>query len=63
MSEYLEVLKACVEQAPHDDDAATLLRSIVQGATEHAPVEALVELGELLIDMRDRDLHRAIERN
>ena len=60
---YVNVLEACIEDAPNNEVAESLLRSIVQGAAVRAPVSALVELGELLVKIRDHDMARRLESN
>lgn len=63
MSEYLQVLELCLEEAPDDPVAEALLRTIVQGAAKRAPIDALVELGHVLVAIRNRDLAQRLESN
>ena len=63
MSSQLYYLECCVRDACIDDQAVDLLRAIIRGAAERAPVEALVEIGQTLIDIRKRDQKASLENN
>jgi hypothetical protein len=56
MSEQLRYLEGCIRDAHTDDQAVALLRAIVRGAADSAPIDALVEIGQALVVMRKRDL-------
>lgn len=63
MSQQLTFLEDCIRDAHIDDQAVELLRVIIRGAASSAPVEALVEMSQSLVDIRRRDLRRDAERN
>ncbi len=63
MSEHLRILEECIQDAPTDDGAADLLREIVKGAAERAPLDALIEMGKTLVAIRRRDLRTQAESN
>lgn len=60
---HLDLLKQFIADAPSDERAETLLRTIVQYAAEDAPVDVLVELAEVLISTRENDQLLDPERN
>lgn len=54
MSEQLTLLRNCIRDATTDPAAETLLRGIIRGAGDQAPINDLCELGEKLVEMRMR---------
>lgn len=63
MSDYVKVVEACIQEASHDECAARILRRVLKGAAERAPVDALVEIVQTILDIRERDVHSNLERN
>lgn len=63
MSQQLRYLEGCIRDAQNDEQAAALLRAIIKGAAESAPVDALIEIGQSLVTIRKRDARMEAERN
>ena len=63
MSEYMTYLVDCIRDASDDEQAAALLRLIVKSAAEKAPLPALIEMGQCLVEIRRRDDRLGVERN
>jgi hypothetical protein len=63
MSEQLHLLKCCLRDAQNERGAESLLRTIIRGAADRAPIDILVELGAVLALTRGDDLRREVERN
>jgi hypothetical protein len=59
----ITLLENCVRDATSDIGAESLLRAIIRGAADRAPVDALVEMGRLLVRIRRDDFRREIESN
>jgi hypothetical protein len=63
MSDYIKFLHACLDEAPRDEGAAGVLREIMHSAADAAPVDALVEVMRTMVELRERDLRRFLQRN
>ena len=63
MSDYVKVIQACIDEAPQDEGAARILRQVVRGAADRAPIDALVEMVQQILEIRERDIRLASECN
>lgn len=63
MSDHIKLVKACLQDAPHDERAVRVLRKIVHGVAESAPVGSLVAIVEAMMSIRQAERQRALERN
>lgn len=63
MIKSIEILKAAIASASDDPKAVALLRSVLRRSADHAPIDALIELCDTLITIRQRDALRSLGRN
>lgn len=63
MPDHTKIIEACIRKAPHDEGAAKVLRRVLRGAADRAPVDALVEMAEAILAIRERDLRVSLECN
>jgi hypothetical protein len=63
MNENLHYLQWCVADAHSDCQAEALLRAIVRGAADSAPVNDLAKIGQSLIDIYRDTARRHAEEN
>jgi hypothetical protein len=63
MSDKLTLLKCCSKDAQQEKGAESILRAIIRGAADRAPIDALVEMGSVLARIRSDDLRSELERN
>lgn len=63
LNENLHYLQWCVKDAATDNQAEALLRSIIKGAADAAPVDDLKRIGQGLIDIYREAGRNNAERN
>jgi hypothetical protein len=63
MSEYVQLLQSCIEDAPHDQRAESLLRSIVQSVAGTISSNDLTELGMAVLRIHRAEGRRLLESN
>ncbi len=63
MSQQLTYLEGCIRDAKTDHQAVALLRTIVRGFADSAPVESLIKIGQTVVDLRRQDLTQHPRRN
>jgi hypothetical protein len=63
LNENLHHLQSCVRDAASDNQAEALLRCIIKGAADAAPVDDLSRIGQTLIDIYREAARNNAERN
>lgn len=53
----------CVEAATRSSEAERIVREMIRGAADAAPVDVVVRIGELLIQIRREDFRKEGEAN
>jgi hypothetical protein len=63
VSDNLHYLQWCVSDAHSDNQAEALLRAIIKGAADSAPVGDLTKIGQSLIDIYRETTRKQAENN
>jgi hypothetical protein len=61
--ENLAILTKFVEEAPREPAAEEFVRGFVGRAAKSCPMDVLVRIGQLIVDIRRSQLHGDVERN
>ncbi len=56
MNENLRNFQEIIRRAKSDTDAERFVRQMLRGAADRAPLEAILELGQCLVDVRKHEM-------
>jgi hypothetical protein len=63
MNPNLKIFEECIRKAPTSKWDDSVVRNMVQGMAKTCPIDTLVRLGQVLVDMRKAELRDSAERN